>query len=278
MYWVDMLAACSASSQAVTTFPRGAVAEPEKKSPLAEKPVDTISSAPTSSLSPHMEDWMSHPIIQEFIKNYPLFEKLEAALNTSSSSSNSSLDVSTAHNLSFNMTPQPNPLQFEKTIKPEISAERSPIPHGFKVNPTSSTTPGTEYQDSGSLSTMELFKAINAQRQMAFNLPIFVPNFAMYSYPSAPLSTSSISVMKKEKKKKWDKNSEEYKEHRSELLRRNRQKRAEKEKKLTVQEIVEKTKGTAKSDEEIFMEFCSRFFPLKPEESAPCSDTKSSGI
>ncbi|EFP05268.1 hypothetical protein CRE_23781 [Caenorhabditis remanei] len=236
MYWVDMLAACSDSSQAVTTFPRGAVAEPEKKSPLAEKPVDTISSAPTSSLSPHMEDWMSHPIIQEFIKNYPFFE----------------------------------------TIKLKISAEKSPIPHGFKVNPTSSTTPATEYQDSESLGTMELFKAINAQRQMAFNLPIFVPNFAMYSYPLAPLFTSSSNVMKKEKRKKWDKNSEEYKEHRRDLLSKNRQKKAKKQNQLTVQEIVEKTKGTTRSDEEIFMEFCVRF--LTPEESAPSDDTESSGF
>ena len=56
-FWLNLLDAYLASSQAP-----------------AKKPVNIISSASTSSLMPHTKDWMSHEIIQEFIKNYPVFE------------------------------------------------------------------------------------------------------------------------------------------------------------------------------------------------------------
>ncbi|KAF1749426.1 hypothetical protein GCK72_025894 [Caenorhabditis remanei] len=57
--------------------------------------------------------------------------------------------------------------QCQMTSKPETSAKMSPF--GFKVNTTTSTTPRSEYQDSGALTTLELFNAVNAQCQMLNN-------------------------------------------------------------------------------------------------------------
>ncbi|KAF1749427.1 hypothetical protein GCK72_025895 [Caenorhabditis remanei] len=118
-FWLNLLDAYLASSQAP-----------------AEKPVVTISSASTSSLMPHTKDWMSHEIIQEFIKNYPVFEKIQEELNSSNPTASSPFDLTNAKDLS------------------------------------TSTIPRTEYQDSGALMTVEFLKALDAQFQMVRDFDI----------------------------------------------------------------------------------------------------------